>query len=824
MTLLLQLVCVLCVCSSEDVRHVYAPGDIIIGGLFPIHLQTNRSNPGSAVCTNYNRKIFLRSQVMIYAINEINQDPTKALPNITLGYDLYDTCGDVWFATRAALHLLKGQSEPQSYCLPADIDSALPEPQTKVVIGEMYSEVSIAVARILSLSSVTQISYGSTSELLSRKSKFPTFLRTVPSDTSQTKAIAELVRQFDWRSVAIVGSDDEYGKYGSDCLVENINKIMNVCIDFVDILPGNFALNNSETRTKLFELMKKIEKSPAEAIILFTKGANVNFIMEGAIQSSFNRTWIASDSWSTSTSIASMPDIQRVGQVFGFIPNQKEIPGFRDYVINEMFNTTNKFIQHYLLNEQQGSETCLDPSCLVNYIDRAGSYYTYLAVNVVVEVLRHLLKCDSQKCERGNNFNASEFLTEIHSINVTVNSTRIWFDANGDPSIGYDILQWNLAGPKHSKTNIGVYWPSGRMELSGDLIRKMRNSNVTAFNCFKMCEPGYELKQLKRRCCVECAPCQKGESSSGRDAACQRCGDDQYSSLQRDKCLNKTIEFLDWRDPFVVILTFFDSLGIIATVLFAVLFTIHRRTPIIKAVGGYLCFLELLSLLACFCLVFTFTGRPTEASCFIGLPVFCLAFTLCISCILANLFQIMLGFNFDLSNGRWLQKLNCPVAVVAVIFGLQLTLFIPWLALYRPHLKHTPELNTTLLHCAKGSKVLFGAMLAYNAVLAFVCFLFAFKGKRLPDLYKNASLITLSMVLFLVLWIPLIPIYMFKITKYTRKIEAAAIVISSYSILCCHLAPKCYIMLFKKEINNENAITEHIRKHYERKEMAVVTS
>lgn len=94
---------------------------------------------------------------MIYAIDEINHNTTKALPNITIGYDIYDTCGDVWYAIRAALHLLQGPSDRHSCFLPENINSALPEPQTKVVIGESYSEVSIAVARILTLSSVTQV-------------------------------------------------------------------------------------------------------------------------------------------------------------------------------------------------------------------------------------------------------------------------------------------------------------------------------------------------------------------------------------------------------------------------------------------------------------------------------------------------------------------------------------------------------------------------------------------------------------------------------------------------------------------------------------------
>lgn len=94
---------------------------------------------------------------MIYALREINQRTPRALPNFTLGYDIYDTCGDVSIAIRATLQLLKNQSDPQMCLVPANFQSVLSEPKTKAVIGERYSEVSIAVARVVALSSVAQV-------------------------------------------------------------------------------------------------------------------------------------------------------------------------------------------------------------------------------------------------------------------------------------------------------------------------------------------------------------------------------------------------------------------------------------------------------------------------------------------------------------------------------------------------------------------------------------------------------------------------------------------------------------------------------------------
>ncbi|XP_041827920.1 G-protein coupled receptor family C group 6 member A-like [Melanotaenia boesemani] len=810
----------------------------MIGGLFPIHLKTvrNATNPKEVSCTEPDLQMFLRTQVMIYAIQEINQNTPRVLPNITLGYDIYDTCADVSLAIRATLEMLKSHSDPQNCPLPSNILLPLPEPQTKVVIGERYSEVSTAVARLTTLSSLTQISYSSTSELLSKKFKFPTFLRTVPSDAFQTEGISELVNEFNWKTVAIVGSDDEYGKYGSDRLEETFNK-RNVCVEFVEILPGDFTQNDSRSQLKLANLIETLNNSVAEAIIMFTKDTNVKIIMEAAIKYNLNRTWIASDTWSTSPRIYTMPGIELAGPVFGFIFKRNEVPGFKEYV-RSMFNgTTNSTIERLknlnLCSNQSTqdvgincSEKCLDPDCLASYVDQDESYSVYLAVQVVAEGLKTLLKCNALRCERDTNFTTFELLKEIQKVNITLNNTHLYF-TDGDPSLGYDILQWKNSTNGTQIETIGGYWPNQTITLPEDLRQRMNDIKVTPYYCSKTCEPGYMLKLQRKKCCFDCVPCAEGEFSEGNGDPCEQCQDMEHSpDGNRSKCLPDTEEFLKWTDPIAIILNCLAGIAIIATLIFTVLFTINRRTPIVKAVGGYLCFLELFSLLFSFCLTFTFMGKPTGKSSCAGIPLFGAAFSLCVSCILANLLQILVGFNFDLKAGSWIKKLNQPVAVVIIMSGIQLALTVSWLILKPPTSGHERDTDQdiVLYLCKTESDAFFIAMIAYNAFLGIICFLFAFKGTQLPDLYKNASLISVSMVLFLIIWMVFLPIFITLKGKYKAATSSAAILISGASILCCHLAPKCYIMLFRKELNNERAITEYIRKHYEQKGVSVVQS
>lgn len=124
--------------------------------LFHIFDSCQQFNLSSVNFWRYDLRTFLHTQVMIYAISEINQRTPRLLPNFTIGYDIYDTCGDVSFAIRATLHLLES-NQTRGCLVPETFQSDLPEPKAKAVIGERYSEISIAVARVLALSSVAQV-------------------------------------------------------------------------------------------------------------------------------------------------------------------------------------------------------------------------------------------------------------------------------------------------------------------------------------------------------------------------------------------------------------------------------------------------------------------------------------------------------------------------------------------------------------------------------------------------------------------------------------------------------------------------------------------
>ncbi|CAL8347207.1 unnamed protein product [Arctogadus glacialis] len=149
-------------------------------------------------------------QTMIFAIEEINREG-KLLPNVTLGYKIYDSCSTPYQALKAAMELMGTEQDSEVEM----VDNHMCHGTVPVVIGDGGSTQSLVVARFLGAFHVPQVSYFSSCACLSNKMEYPAFLRTMPSDLFQVDALVQLVRHFDWTWVGVIAGDDAYGRGGA---------------------------------------------------------------------------------------------------------------------------------------------------------------------------------------------------------------------------------------------------------------------------------------------------------------------------------------------------------------------------------------------------------------------------------------------------------------------------------------------------------------------------------------------------------------------------------------------------------------------------------
>ncbi|KAL9965837.1 hypothetical protein ACROYT_G029691 [Oculina patagonica] len=82
------------------------------------------------------------------------------------------------------------------------------EPTKIVLLGAGCSLVSERIAEEAKTWNLLMVSYGSTSPTLSKKSNYPLFFRTIPSDAACNKARVALLRKFNWMQVGLIGQSD----------------------------------------------------------------------------------------------------------------------------------------------------------------------------------------------------------------------------------------------------------------------------------------------------------------------------------------------------------------------------------------------------------------------------------------------------------------------------------------------------------------------------------------------------------------------------------------------------------------------------------------
>ena len=80
---------------------------------------------------------------------------------------------------------------------------------------------------------VPQISYGSTSAILSDKTKYKYFFRTCPSDVHQSSALAALFRKYLLPEVGTVATNDIYGKELADMFEKEVTGMADVPVSVV---------------------------------------------------------------------------------------------------------------------------------------------------------------------------------------------------------------------------------------------------------------------------------------------------------------------------------------------------------------------------------------------------------------------------------------------------------------------------------------------------------------------------------------------------------------------------------------------------------------
>ncbi|KAE8628500.1 hypothetical protein XENTR_v10000048 [Xenopus tropicalis] len=320
----------------------------------------------------------------------------------------------------------------------------------------------------------------------------------------------------------------------------------------------------------------------------------------------------------------------------------------------------------------------------------------------------------------------------------------------------------------------------------------------------KLIEPGYPI------CCYRCAPCPEGEISNKTDSEnCIRCPDLEWPNKNRTICIAKTEDFLSYNnDAIAVVLSSISVFFFFLSLLIFVVFLTFRDSPIVRANNRSLSFLLLVSIKLSFLSVFLFLGRPVDITCMLRIITFGITFSIAVSSLLAKTIMVCVAFKATKPGSSWRKWLGVKLSNSVVLFcsSIQIIICMTWLAISPPFQEldiHTSP-GTIIIQCNEGSAIGFYSVIGYMGLLAAVSFVLAFLARSLPDSFNEAKYITFSMLLFCSVWITMIPAYLSTKGKNTVCVEIFAILTSSAGLLACIFLPKCYIILFRPEINTKS--------------------
>uniref|UniRef100_A0A4W5QSE5 G-protein coupled receptor family C group 6 member A n=1 Tax=Hucho hucho TaxID=62062 RepID=A0A4W5QSE5_9TELE len=801
-----------------------APGDIIIGGLFPIHEgveeSQNLSAPHASQCVRFNTDGFTQALAMIHAVESANRSPVLTTLGISLGYRIHDTCSDVTTALRASADF----TQPTTDCGGGANTSTCPPP-IMAVIGASSSEISIAVARQLNLELIPQISYASTAIILSDKKRFPAFKRTVPSDLYQTRAMVQLLSDSKWTWVGVVTTDGDYGRSALDSFVSQATA-SGICVAFKEILPN--SLTSPDGKSAFRKAAATLLRNPnVKVVVSFARPTHMMYLYQelrgwGSVLG--ERVWVASDGWSSSKEVLGEMDLLDIGNVVGFSFKRGNLAPFHRYLmnlinINDVIGNNSFLKEFYSLPNKSGdpgfgSSFIVPAKILLNNSHTNVVFSVEMAVSAIAHAVADI--CSKKDCKTPGTVQPWEVLGALRDSCFEMEGKSYTFDQKGDLNLGYDVTVWrSVRGAINVHDVVAEYHPiNNSFSYTSGHIKNLTDLRDVVSVCSPSCEPGKFKKTAEGQhtCCYECINCTENHYSNNTDMdQCLSCDIKTEWSLEGSSgCTHKTLEFFSWQDGFAVVLLALAALGIALVLLVGALFLHHHQTPVVKAAGGPLSQIILLSLVGSFVSAVFFVGHPSSLQCKVRQVLFGLSFTLCVSCILVKSLKILLAFQLNPDLKDVLRHLYQPYAIICLCVALQVLTCTLWLVLQSPREKATVFPTTVLAECDEGSQVAFGVMLGYIAVLALVCFACAFKGRKLPQKYNEARFITFSMLLYLMSWLIFVPVYVTTSGKYLPAVEMVVILISNYGVLSCHFFPKCYVILFKKEHNTKSAFMKNI--------------
>ncbi|KAG6539379.1 type-2 vomeronasal receptor [Crotalus adamanteus] len=763
----------------------------------------------------------------LFAIQAINKNP-YILFNVTLGYNIYDDYFRAQTTSEALLDLLsEGEANVPNY-------SCGRQRNTVAVLEGADTDISFLISTMLGTYKIPQINHGFDSQVLSDENPF--FYPMLPAEGVQYPGMVKLVLHFRWTLVGLLAPDTENGQRFMRTLTSMLTR-NGIC----PVLSQTFspAAWNAEVDPYLYHRWRKVKVFIYGAdLTSFNLGVSVLFqVFERLTEPFRGKILITTVRWDFSMYLTKETfPAQYIHSVFSFAMKKNQVGNYgvhlRVYSLMRYFVETS-FLCSY---SNDGFSVKVWRRCRqrkdledlnreeMDSILVQDNYFIYNTIWAVAWALNAAYLSRSRRTFKGGKNLKTPMLKawQLHSFLRTSqfynnSNNGVYLDENGELVVDLVIVNMVVfSNMSVSKVIVGSLERVGslnfKLMMNQNAIAKMEmlNKPLPSSRCVESCPAGFMkvAQEGKPICCYNCRPCVERTISTMEDAdKCTKCPEDQHPNISRVHCIPKIKSYLSYKENLGITLTFIVLFLSLITGFSLWVFIKFMETPIVKANNRDLSYILLASLLLSILTSFLFIDQPRRVTCLLRQTTFSIMFSIAISSIFAKTITVVLAFLATKPGNkvqRWLGK-SLANSIVFSCSGLQVVICSIWLGTSPPFPDSDmySQPREIILKCSEGAVTMFYVALGYMGFLSAVCFIVAFLARNLPGAFNEAKLISFSMLVFCSVWVSFVPAYLNNKGKYMVAVQVFSILASSAGLLGCIFIPKCYIIIFRPDLNTK---------------------
>ncbi|XP_077977690.1 metabotropic glutamate receptor 3-like [Glandiceps talaboti] len=806
-------------------------GDIILGGLFPLHDYDHTI----AQC---GQKLGLESlkmvEAMVYAIENVNNNDTL-LPNVTLGFEIYDTCQNPAVTLEYALNFTPSQRaficNNAFNCSRCQTSFGYQDGEfcTKLitgVVGPRRSTCSVQATTLLGLSWIPEISYLATDDDLSNKNKYPFFLRTVPPSRYQAQAMIDILVRFNWTFVSAIHSDDSYGQNGV-VVFERLADRYSICI------ATTMSLSSQENPSYYDDVIRILRRnSNASVVIVFAQVEHVQYLMSavkrnGAIGEFI---WLASDGWANyGLDIIKGYEEAALGALL-LKQFALPVPDFEEYIYSKSpVEIDNPWMMEFVEERKE----CLTLSenftkCFQNATD--DIHHESLVVDAVLAFANSIHTIFQNQCGstwstycRGVINAGYPLLNTLLSESFEGVNGIFEFNENGEVSARYFVDQiqrsnesdygivtvgtWNALND--SLDDHGQLYVTDKVQwCNGTICAVYRETGLLPESvCSKPCEFGHAMvKSLEVDCCWMCIHCQSWQIIVDNGSRCLSCSEvDEYSWPNDDKTECEPIPptYLHVSESVGILFATLATIGIGLAAATAVFYVLHNDHILIKASSRELSYIILAGVVISYIHTFFFMLKPSTVVCtcrrWLGFGMTMIYATLMTKT--NRVYRIFKNGRKSAERPKFISP-RSQIVITSLLISVQIVVTTTAIIINPPStVLEMPDQtrNYVELTCEEPYVAMI-IIICYLAILVIICAYGAFKTRRLPNNYNESKFITFDVFTTLVVLLACLPSYILTRSAVMESIYVIMGTLIQASVnLTCLFFPKIFAVYFVAE-------------------------